>query len=52
MSDEFAESTERLKQLLAQVMKEKDPSRYDELAGEIRRVLDERENLRKIQDGH
>jgi len=55
MSDAFAESTERPKQLLARVMKEKDPAKYDELAGEIQRVLDERENLRKrleIQDGH
>jgi hypothetical protein len=54
MSDAFAESTERLKQLLARVLKEKDPTKYDELAGEIQRVLDERENLRKrlkIQDG-
>lgn len=47
MTDAFAESTEYLKQLLAQVMKEKDPAKYDELASEIRRVLDERESLRK-----
>jgi len=47
MSDAFAESTERLKQLLAQVLKEKDPAKYDKLAGEIQRVLAERENLRK-----
>jgi hypothetical protein len=55
MSDAFAESAERLKQLLARVMKEKDPAKFDELAGEIQRVLDEREALRKgleIQGGH
>jgi len=55
MSDAFAESAERLKQLLARIMKEKDPAKFDELAGEIQRVLDEREALRKgleIQGGH
>jgi len=55
MSDAFAESAERLKQLLARVMKEEDSAKFDELAGEIQRVLDERETLRKrleIQGGH
>jgi hypothetical protein len=47
MMDPVAGSTERLKQLLARVMKEKDPAKYDELASEIRLVLDERESRRK-----
>jgi len=47
MSDELADSTARLQELLERVMKEKDPEKYDELSAEIRRVLDERETLKQ-----
>ena len=46
MLDSFADSTARLEKLLELATKEKDPARSDELAAEIRRVLDEREFLR------
>jgi len=49
MPDAFADSTERLKQLLARVSKETDPKKYDDLSAEIRRVLDEREILRQAR---
>ena len=45
MSDRLAESTARLERLLQQIKKETDPAKYDELAAEIWRVLDERERL-------
>ena len=44
--DSFADSTARLEKLLELATKEKDPERSDELAAEIRRVLNEREFLR------
>ena len=46
MLDCFADSTARLEKLLELATKEKDPERSDELAAEIRRVLNEREFLR------
>jgi|ERR1044071_4309854 hypothetical protein len=45
MSDPFADSTERLRQLLAEIMKQKCPEKCDELAAEIWRVLVERDSL-------
>jgi hypothetical protein len=44
--DAFADSRARLERLLELATKEKDPMKADELAIEIRRVLDEREFLR------
>ena len=46
MLESFADSTARLEKLLELATKEKDPARSDELAAEIRRVLNEREFLR------
>jgi hypothetical protein len=48
MPDKFAESTARLERLVNEVMKEQDPSRYDQLCEEIWLVLAERE-LRELQ---
>lgn len=48
MLDKVADSTARLEQLLKQIMKEKDPARYDALASEIWSVLQELERLRNI----
>ncbi len=45
MSDPFADSTERLRQLLAEIMKQKCPEKCDELAAEIWRVLVESDSL-------
>jgi hypothetical protein len=45
MPDNLAELTARLEQLVSEIMKETDPVRYDELAGEIWQVLGERERL-------
>jgi len=45
MSENLAESTVTLKQLVAQIMNETDPVRYDELGSEIWRVLEERKRL-------
>jgi hypothetical protein len=45
MPDKFAESTARLERLIAEVMKEEDPTRYDKLCEEIWLVLAERELL-------
>jgi len=42
----FANSTARPEELVRQVMKEPDSVKYDVIAAEIRRVLDEREHLR------
>jgi hypothetical protein len=53
MPDAFADSTARLERLVGQIMKEKDPEKCDELAGEIWRVLKERDRLKSalaIQD--
>jgi organic hydroperoxide reductase OsmC/OhrA len=43
MPGDLSDSTARLAQLVRQIMKEPDPLRFDELGGEIWRVLDERE---------
>lgn len=43
MSDSLSKSNSLLEQLVAQIMKEKDPAKYDELAAQIWRVLSERE---------
>ena len=48
MSDDLAASTIRLEQLVQQIMKERDSLRFDELANEIWRVLDERERLLSV----
>lgn len=45
MTDKFAESTARLERLITEVMKEEDPTRYDNLCEEIWLVLAERELL-------
>ena len=47
MSDDLAGSTTQLEQLVAQIMKETDPLKYDGLCSEIWRVLSERERLIK-----
>ena len=47
MPGNLTESTARLEQLIAQIMKEADPVKYDELGSEIWRVLEERERLLK-----
>jgi hypothetical protein len=48
MSDPFADSTALLERLVAEVIKETDSMKCDELCAEIRRVLAERERLRPI----
>ena len=52
MSDPLADSSARLAGLLELATKERDPMKVDELAAEIRRVLDEREFLRSKGWGH
>ena len=47
MSDNLADSTARLEQLVARIMKETDPVKYDEIGSEIWRALSERERLMK-----
>ena len=47
MSDDLADSTARLEQLLVQIMKETNQVKYDQLGSEIWRVLEERERLIK-----
>jgi len=51
MSDRLAELTQRLEQLLRQIMKETDPAKYDELGAEIWRVLQEKERLEQSTEG-
>jgi len=46
MPDEFADNTAKLERLVAQIVKEKDPDKCDELAAEIWRALGERDRLR------
>jgi len=46
MLDSLADSSARLERLLELATKEKDPMKSDEIAADIRRVLDEREVLR------
>lgn len=45
MPDPFEDLNKRLAQLLAAIMKETDPAKYDQLGDEIWRVLGERELL-------
>jgi hypothetical protein len=45
MSEDLAESAARLERLVAQMLKETDPAKYDELGSEIWRILGERERL-------
>jgi hypothetical protein len=47
MSDNLADSTARVEQLVTRIMKETDPVKYDELGTEIWRALSEREHLMK-----
>ena len=47
MSDNLADSTARLERLVAQIMKETDSLKYDEIGSEIWRALSERERLMK-----
>jgi hypothetical protein len=47
MSDNLVDSTARLERLVARIMKETDPVKYDELGTEIWRALSERERLMK-----
>lgn len=47
MTPRFAESTAHLQRLVAEIMKENDPLRFDVLADEIWRALAERDRLRK-----
>jgi hypothetical protein len=47
MSD-IADTTVQLQRLVRLIMKETDHARFDELASEIWRVLDERERLKRI----
>jgi hypothetical protein len=46
MPNALADSTARLERLLKEIMGEKDGDRRDDLAEEIWRALEERENLR------
>jgi hypothetical protein len=46
MPDGLAESTAQLEKLLAEIMKEKDPDKCDQLAAEIWRVLNERDRIK------
>jgi hypothetical protein len=45
MSDALRTLTAELERLVRQILTETDPTRYDELAAQIWRVLDERERL-------
>ena len=47
MSDNLADSTAQLERLVAQIMKETDPVKYDEIGSEIWRAFSERERLMK-----
>jgi hypothetical protein len=46
MPDVIADSTAELERLVRRILTETDPTRYDDLAAEIWRVLDERERLK------
>ena len=45
MSEHLANSNARLEKILTQIMKEKDPLKYDALCADLWRVLDERESV-------
>jgi hypothetical protein len=46
MPDTFVDSRAELERLVRRILTETDPTRYDELAAEFWRVLDERERLK------
>ena len=50
MADSLAKSTALLEQLLIEISKQTDPVKCDELAAEIRRVLDERKLLKQVSE--
>ena len=50
MSDNLGNSNARLEKLVRQIMKEKDPVKFDALCAELWRVLDERESLTSIEN--
>jgi hypothetical protein len=52
MSDPFADTTLRLQQLVEEVMKSTDSAKYDELCGEIWRVLRKRDGIREAPKRH
>ncbi|MFZ0732730.1 MAG: hypothetical protein WAM79_10445 [Candidatus Sulfotelmatobacter sp.] len=47
MSDNLADSNAQLERLVAQIMKETDAMKYEEIGSEIWRALSERERLTK-----
>jgi len=47
MPDAFADTRAELDRLVRRILTETDPARYDELAAEIWRVLDERERQQR-----
>lgn len=47
MPDALADSAALIERLLKEIMKEKDRDRRDELAEEIWRAMEERENLKR-----
>jgi hypothetical protein len=49
MSDNIENPNSRLEKLIKQIMKEKDPLRYDELCSELRLVLNERGILASME---
>jgi hypothetical protein len=49
MSDILENLNSRLEKLVRQIMKEKDPLKYDELCSELREALNEREGLRGVE---
>jgi hypothetical protein len=50
MTDNIENSNARLEKLLKQIMKEKDPVKYDELCSELWLVLDERESFTAVEN--
>jgi hypothetical protein len=50
MSDNLGNSNARLEKLVRQIIKEKDPVKFDALCSELWRVLDERESLTSIEN--
>jgi hypothetical protein len=49
MSDNLRNSNARLEERVRQIVKEKDPLKYDELCSELWLVLDERESLTNLE---
>jgi len=47
VADEFAATTARLEELLNQAMEETDWKKADEISAEIRRIIEERDRLRR-----